>query len=74
MIERRRAIKVATIARRLDVDESTVLRWVRDGALRAVDVRARKRRATYRVLVVSLEGFLRSRGLTADEIKQVVSA
>jgi excisionase family DNA binding protein len=68
---RSRMLKPSTIARRLDVTMSTVRRWIHEGSLRAVDVRVKRGRATYRVTVANFESFLLARGMSADEAREL---
>ena len=71
----RRTITTGVIAARLHVQPRTVLCWISDGDLVAVDVRANKaKRATYRVLLSSFEAFLRRRGANDETVRELVSA
>lgn len=59
-------VTVSEVAADLAVSRETVTGWIRAGRLRAIDISARKGRATYRVHVADLEIFTQARAVTAD--------
>ena len=61
-------LRIAQVAERLNVSQTTVHSWIRDGSLSAVDVsgRADAQRKTYVVSVRSLKIFLKNRTLNAN--------
>lgn len=62
-------IGTGVIAARMNVTPRQVCYWIRDGELRAIDIKRRRaKRSTYRVLLVSFEHFLRQRGLTEEQV------
>lgn len=66
------ALRPSEIASRLSVQVNTVLRWIRDGHLCAINVCAsRKSRPSYRILLSSFEVFLRNRGAGDTEVQRL---
>jgi excisionase family DNA binding protein len=66
--ETREYLTPPEIAKRLRVNVDKVLTWIRSGELRAINVATRRGcRPRYRVAVVDLESFLRSRAVVPPQ-------
>lgn len=71
---KRRAVAPAAVAQQLGVHTTTVQRWIREGTLRVVDVRAQSGRPTYRILLKSYQEFLVQRGLPEADVRSLVES
>jgi len=70
--KRSRHITVAILARWLDVNEETVLRWIRGRKLPALNVGGTGNGAPrYRIFRKDIVTFLHRRGLTHDHISEL---
>jgi excisionase family DNA binding protein len=56
--KREELLTVREVARRLRVDDSTVRRWIRSGALEAITLPHRGRRRTHRIRKSSFDAIL----------------
>jgi excisionase family DNA binding protein len=56
--KREELLTVREVARRLRVDDSTVRRWIRSGALEAITLPHRGRRQTHRIRKSSFDAIL----------------
>ncbi len=52
-------LTVGEVARRLRVDETTVRRWIKSGALEAITLPHRSKRQSYRIKQSTLEKLLK---------------
>lgn len=68
---RRKHVTPGIVARWLDVYEETVTKWIRTGALPALNVGGEGNGARYRIFRKDLVAFLERRGLTTDHISDL---
>jgi excisionase family DNA binding protein len=61
-MEDQELLSVREVAKRLKVDDTTVRRWLANGALEAVRLPARGKRQSYRVRKVVLDRLLQQTG------------
>ena len=58
--DREDLLTVREVARRLRVDDTTVRRWIKSGALEAITLPHRGKRQAYRIKKATLDGLLSS--------------
>lgn len=61
--EREELLTVREVARRLRVDDTTVRRWIKSGALEAITLPHRGRRQAYRIKRSTLDNLLQTPSL-----------
>lgn len=68
---RRKHVTPGIVARWLDVNEETVARWIRSGALPALNIGGNGNGSRYRIFRKDLVTFLERRGLITDHVSDL---